>query len=93
MCWLSRNGAEADTAIVNARAREFRITDFPDRLAETAERTPELIGSDGFINHLSRFLDRRMAETTVRHPEWRESAAREIRQLLTSLREDLADGQ
>ena len=92
MCWLTQNGAELNTALVQARARDFRITDFTDRLAAAAERTPELIGSDGFINHLSRFLDRRMAEATVRNPEWRESAAREIRQLLTGLRERLADG-
>lgn len=92
MWWLSRNGAEVNAAMVQARAKAFLITDFTDRLAEAAERTPELIGSDGFINHLSRFLDGRLAEATVRNPEWREGTARDIRELMTGLREDLADG-
>ena len=92
MRWLARSGAQVDAGLVRARARAQQVADLPDRLAEASRRTPELIGSRGFAQQLSRFLDKPTAAATVWRPEWCECAARDLRSLLDGLQKDLADG-
>ena len=85
MHWLARNGAVVDARLVQDRVQAQQVVDYPDRLAAATRRIPELIGFDGFIRQLSRFLDKETAAATVFRPEWRECAAHDLQTLLGGL--------
>ena len=85
MHWLARTGAVVDAGLVQERVQVQQVTDYADRLAEATRRIPELIGADGFVRQLSRFLDKRTAAATVFRSEWRECAASELQDLLGGL--------
>ena len=85
MHWLARTGARVDAGLVQERIQVHQVVDYAGRLADATRRIPELIGSDGFVRQLSRFLDKRTAAATVYRPEWRECAASDLQDLLGGL--------
>ncbi len=85
MHWLEKQGAVVNADLVRAKIRDYRIDGFTALLETAIERIPDLIGSDGFVAQMGRFLTEPVAENTIRRPAWREGVVREIRAMLTCL--------
>ena len=86
MHWLGRQGAVVNTDLVRAKIRDYRIDGFAALLETAIDRIPDLIGSDGFIAQMGRFLTEPVAENTIRRKAWRDGVTRELRDILTGLR-------
>ena len=90
MRWLGRQGATVNADMVRAKIGDYRVDDFTDLLETAIGRIPKLVGSEGFVDQMGRFLTEPVIESTVRQQAWRDVVVRELREMLTGLRRQLA---
>lgn len=93
MHWLHSRGVGIDAELVRAKAANYRIKDFEDRLAVAVRKAPGLVRSKGLDEALGDFVPPDVAVRTLRNDVWLEAVAIEIRDMLECLQRDLTSGR
>jgi len=80
--WLKQQGATLRTDWVTSKIRDYRIDDYPGKLAQMLERLPEIIAGDAFKAEMSRFIPGKVAERTLQKPKFYTFLTAEVSDLL-----------
>ncbi len=90
MRWLGRRGAVVNAGMITAKIEDYRIGDFGDRLEAAIGRIPELVHDNAFAATMMRFLPLPVVDRTLRRTDFFDVVAREVGELLTRLKRELA---
>ena len=80
--WLRQQGAEPRLEWVKNKLLDYRVDDYPDKLAQMLERLPEIIEGDVFQREISRFIPREVAERTLEKSKFNQFLTTEVSSLL-----------
>lgn len=86
--WLKQQGAVVRTDWVQNKIRDYRIEDYPDKLAQMLERLPSIIEGDAFKAEMSRFIPLDVAERTLQKPKFYTFLIMEVSALLQQVSAD-----
>jgi len=80
--WLKQQGAALQPDWVTGKIRDYRIVDYPDKLARMLERLPEIIEGEVFQREISRFIPQEVVERTLQKPKFYQFLVTEVSGLL-----------
>lgn len=87
--WLKQQGAKIRLDWVARKIRDYRISDYPQKLNTMLERLPEIIKGDVFHREMSRFIPQNVAERTLDKPKFYGFLTAEIISLLRQVQVEL----
>jgi hypothetical protein len=87
--WLKQQGAALRTDWVLNKIRDYRIDNYPDKLARMIEQLPQVVEGDTFRAEMSRFIPQEVAERTLHKPKFYTVLAAEVSELLKQVRSAL----
>ncbi|MDP1930058.1 MAG: nucleotidyl transferase AbiEii/AbiGii toxin family protein [Gammaproteobacteria bacterium] len=88
--WLKQQGAELRTDWVTNKIRDYRIDDYPGKLARMIERLPEIIEGEVFQREILRFVPQEVAERTLKKPKFNQFLTTEVSGLLEQVQVSLS---
>lgn len=89
--WLKQQGAVLRQDWVFRKIDDYRIDDYPDKLARTLQRLPEIIAGDAFRAEMTRFLPGDVLERTLQKPKFCTFLTAEVTDLLQQVQVALHD--
>ena len=87
--WLKQQGANIRADWVAQKVRDYRINDYPQKLASMLERLPNIIKGEVFHREISRFIPQDVATRTLEKPKFYDFLIAEISGLLLQLQRDM----
>lgn len=90
--WLKQQGARLRADWVANKVRDYRIDDYPDKLARMLERLPGIIEGEVFQREMLRFIPQEVAERTLKKPKFNQFLATEVSGLLQQMQTSLQNG-
>lgn len=87
--WLKQQNAVFDQDLVNKKIRDFRISNYPDKLEVMLQRLPEIIHGETFKNEMTRFIPEEVQERTLGRDKFYDFLEAEVRGLLTEVQSGL----
>ncbi len=82
--WLTSNGVKLETRLVEKRIQDFPNHNLNNKINESIERIPVLLGAKAFVTELSRFLPREMELTTIKDEGWRKKTSNHLSHVFTN---------
>jgi predicted nucleotidyltransferase component of viral defense system len=90
--WLKQQGAELRVDWVVNKVRDYRIYDYPGKLAHMVKRLPEIINGEVFQRELVRFIPQEVVERTLKKPKFNQFLANEVASLLQQVQAAIQHG-
>lgn len=87
--WLKQQGAELRADWVANKVRDYRVDDYPDKLAHMVKRLPGIIDGEVFQRELVRFIPQEVVERTLKKPKFNQFLATEVAGLLQQVQTSL----
>lgn len=87
--WLKQQGAELRTDWVVHKINDYRIDNYPEKLAHMLERLPGIIDGEVFQREIVRFIPQDVAERTLKKPRFNQFLTAEVSGLLKQLQVSL----
>jgi predicted nucleotidyltransferase component of viral defense system len=85
--WLKQQGATMDSAMIRAKATDYRSENYQGKVDDMIARLPDIIHGKDFRNQLSRFIPIDVQERTLRKEKFLRFLQNEITQMLTEARD------
>jgi len=90
--WLKQQGAELRVEWVVNKVRDYRIDDYPGKLAHMVKRLPEIINGEVFQREMMRFIPQEVVERTLKKPKFNQFLANEVTSLLQQVQAAIQHG-
>jgi len=90
--WLKQQGAALRADWVYSKIRDYRIDDYPGKLAHMLERLPAIVEGDAFRGEMPRFIPQDVAERTLQKPKFFTFLTAEVSDLLQKVQVALLNG-
>lgn len=87
--WLKQQNAVFDLDFVNKKIRDYRISNYLEKLELMLQRLPEIVHGETFKNEMTRFVPEDVQERTLGRDKFYDFLEAEVRGLLTEVRSGL----
>lgn len=87
--WLKQNSAVVNLDLVNKKIRDYRISNYPDKLEVMLQRLPDIVHGETFKNEMMRFIPEDVRERTLGKDKFYDFLEAEVRGLLAEVRAGL----
>lgn len=83
--WLKQHGAKINREFVLAKIRDYKVENYPEKLANMIQHLNEIIHGKAFMDEMSRFIPMDVQERTLLKPKFLEHLVHEDKALLTEV--------
>lgn len=83
--WLKQHGATMDKQFILSKIQDYKITDYPIKLATMIANIEKIIYSEDFHNELSRFIPLDVQERTLKKEKFKDFLVNETQLLLSQV--------
>lgn len=87
--WLKQQGAVLRPDWVASKIRDYRIDDYPEKLARMLERLPAIIEGEVFQREMTRFLPQDVLQRTLAKPKFTQFLTAEVSALLKQVQDEV----
>ncbi|MDT8429840.1 MAG: nucleotidyl transferase AbiEii/AbiGii toxin family protein [Pseudomonadales bacterium] len=89
--WLQQQGAKLRTDWVIKKVNDYRIDDYPEKLADMLDRLPGIIDGDVFQREVLRFIPQDVAQRTLQKPKFKQFLIAEVSSILHQVQTSLLE--
>ncbi|TCO73732.1 nucleotidyl transferase AbiEii/AbiGii toxin family protein [Chromatocurvus halotolerans] len=88
--WLKQQGAKVRADWVANKIADYRIEDYPDKLAQMSDRLPAIVEDAVFQREISRFVPQEVLQRTLQKPKFKQHLIAEVSALLQQVQDSPA---